>query len=105
MFKKIESLRADLFNNQSTTIAYKYNIKRAIYEYLIRLIETNYKIQASEEAVRIIYIISSEGLARQIRNTTDYWLQHNTLSKSNRGCHQKVKCLIDNEDITKKCKA
>jgi len=56
------------------------------------------KTDASLQSAKIVYNKGSYK-AQQIRNWAKYWVENGSLPKSLQGCHQKIKSLIDDEDI------
>ncbi|CAG8813181.1 19402_t:CDS:1, partial [Dentiscutata erythropus] len=101
--QKINNLKLDLINQEETLIAYEYNRKRAIYEYLVRLNKNSSKMAASKASAKIVYIDPAENKGTTIIGWANYWLEHNCLPESQQGKHKKIKSLSDNEDFIKKC--
>ncbi|RIA99536.1 hypothetical protein C1645_811341 [Glomus cerebriforme] len=54
--------------------------------------------QASLHSVKVVYDKGSYK-AKQIRIWAKSWLEHGILPKSLQGCHQKIKSIIDDEDV------
>ena len=56
-------------------------------------------MKASEEAMRMVYIISKPYTAKWIRSLAKFYLNHKSFSVSYRGKHQKYERLVDDEDV------
>src|SRR6266540_123016 len=87
--ERIAQLRNDLLNNRKMLTVFEYNRQRAVYEYLTRLNNGYGKMKASEEATRIVYIISKPYTAKWIRSLAKFYLNHKSFSVSYHGKHQK----------------
>jgi len=78
---------------------FKYNRQHAVYEYLTRLNNGYRKMKASEEATRMVYIISKPYTAKWIRSLAKFYLNHKSFSVSYCGKHQKYERFVDDEDV------
>ncbi len=78
---------------------FEYNRQRAVYEYLTQLNNSYGKMKASEETMRMVYIISKSYTAKWIRSLAKFYLNHKSFPVSYHGKHQKYERLVDDEDV------
>ncbi|GBB88135.1 hypothetical protein RclHR1_14660006 [Rhizophagus clarus] len=96
---KLVKLEEILSGNLKKMTAYDYLHYRAVHKFFKKWKYDNLsKKQASLHSVKVVY---DKGFykAKQIRIWAKYWIEHGTLSKSLQGCNQKIKSIIDNEDV------
>lgn len=99
---KIEKLENILSGNKKKIAAYDYLQYSALHLFFIYWKQYNLtRIKASLRSAKEVYN-KGKYKAQQIRKWANYWIENDTLPKSKQGCHQKIKSLIDDEDIVKK---
>jgi hypothetical protein len=96
---KLIKLEEILSGNLKKMMAYDYLRYRAVHMFFKEWKHNNLsKEQASLHSAKIVYSKGSYK-AKQIRIWAKCWIEHGILPKSLQGCHQKIKSIIDDEDV------
>ncbi|PKY34514.1 hypothetical protein RhiirB3_454306 [Rhizophagus irregularis] len=96
---KLIKLEEILSGNLKKMMAYDYLRYRAVHMFFKKWKYDNLnKEQASLHSAKVVY---NKGTykAKQIRIWAKCWIEYGTLPKSLQGCHQKIKSIIDDEDV------
>lgn len=96
---KLIKLEEILSGNLRKITAYDYLRYRAVYIFYKEWKHNNLgKEQASLHSAKIVYD-KGPYKAKQIRIWAKSWVENGVLPKSLQGCHQKIKSIIDDEDV------
>ncbi|GBB99203.1 hypothetical protein RclHR1_34470001 [Rhizophagus clarus] len=96
---KLVKLEEILFGNLKKMIVYDCLYYKAVHKFFKKWKYDNLsKKQASLHFAKVVYNKGSYK-AKQIRIWAKYWIEYRTLPKSLQGCHQKIKSIIDDEDV------
>ncbi|RGB27120.1 hypothetical protein C1646_819972 [Rhizophagus diaphanus] len=96
---KLIKLEEILSGNLKKMMAYDYLRYRAVHMFFKKWKYDNLnKEQANLHSAKVVY---NKGTykAKQIRIWAKCWIEYGTLPKSLQGCHQKIKLIIDDEDV------